>query len=65
MGNQVNRQDENRNQRKPEQPQQAENQGYQNQPDGGQKAKSGKTRDLGSQQNQNRQQPDQNAGTRH
>jgi len=62
MGNQMNRQDENL--RKP-QPNQAENQSRQNQQDGTKKARSGKDRDMGNQQNQNRQEPDQDAGTRH
>jgi hypothetical protein len=65
MGNQINRQDE--NQRKP-QPQQAENQGRQDQQDGTQKAKSAKKdRDMGQQNQpgQGRSQPDQDAGSRH
>jgi len=67
MGNQMNRQDQNQTERKP-QPQQAENQGMQNQQDGTNKAKSAKKGDMTGQQGQGqppRQKPDQDAGTRH
>jgi len=63
MGNQMNRQDENLRKPQPNQSQQAENQSRQNLQDGTKKARSDKDRDMGNQQN--RQKPDQGAGTRH